>query len=81
MSNKIPKVVLWTAENLNDYAEFAEQDKDVPGHSPGSALYWFNGLARETLPWWQAAKGQALLSPIALRLLAQLLESEKGEPQ
>lgn len=67
----------WTAENLNEYAAAHDAGRDVPGHRPGSPLYWFYGLAGETLAGWKDPACRALLSPSSLALI-EVMEAPRG---
>ena len=68
----LSKAALWTAESLNEYAELADSGTPVPNHTPSSAAWWFERLARETAAAWRAPDVAALLGPAAKRRLARL---------
>jgi hypothetical protein len=62
MSRRIQKAIQWSAQSLNEYADYEAQGELVPNHSPQSPMFWFSGLARETAGFWKVPELAALLN-------------------
>ena len=58
----------------NEYALLAHKGLTVPGHSPASPVFWFNGLAREIGPekLLNDAGLRSQLRPTTIRRLERL---------